>query len=161
VFVDWDGSLNVTCLGCTLGSGPEPSNYVTYYFWNGGGPSVFHSQDTIFQGAANKNSVNMTVPENNDQTADVFIDWSYNLSVVSGTGEPVSGATVTATSAQGTEVTGTTNAQGQVSLVLTEQDIKNNVTTVHNPYTVVISEGGQSVSFELTIQATTSVTETL
>ena len=30
IYVDWDGAGPLTCISCTLGSGPEPSNYTRY-----------------------------------------------------------------------------------------------------------------------------------
>ncbi len=87
IYVDWDGAGPLTCISCTLGSGPEPSNYTTFYFWNGGTsvtPGGLHFRDTTFTGSASKTSTSMTVPGNNGQTAEYWIDWTYTLTVEDG-----------------------------------------------------------------------------
>ncbi|MGA8232932.1 MAG: putative Ig domain-containing protein, partial [Candidatus Acidiferrales bacterium] len=147
IYVDWDGAGPLTCISCTLGSGPEPSNYTTFYFWNGSlavTPGGLHFRDTTFTGSASKTSTNMTVPGSNGQTAEYWIDWTYTLTVEDGTGAAVSGASVSITDALGNSIySGTTNSSGQISAVVTEFRMYNSGTSatqeMHTPDAVTVS----------------------
>jgi hypothetical protein len=170
IYVDWDGAGPLTCISCTLGSGPEPSNYTTFYFWNGGTPVTpggMHFRDTTFTGSASKTSTNMTVPGNNGQTAEYWIDWTYTLAVEDGAGAAVSGASVSITDALGNNIySGTTNSSGQVSAVLSEFRMHNSGTSavqeMHTPDAVTISASGcTTLSYSVTVSGTMSDTRSL
>jgi hypothetical protein len=170
VYVDWDGAGPFTCISCTLGSGPEPSNYTTFYFWNGGTPVTpggMHFRDTNFTGSASKTSTIMTVPGNNGQTAEYWIDWTYNLTVEDGAGAAVSGASVSITDALGNNIySGKTNSSGQVSAVLSELRMHNSGTSavqeMRTPDAVTISASGcTTLSYSVTVSGTMSDTRSM
>ncbi len=170
VYVDWDGAGPFTCISCTLGSGPTPTGYTTFYFWNGGTsvtPGGVHFRDTTFTGSASKTSTSMTVPGNNGQTAEYWIDWTYTVTVEDGTGAAVSGAAVSIKDALGNSVfSGTTNSSGQASAVLTELRMHNSGTSaveeMHTPDAVTISASGcTTLSYSTTISGTTSETRSM
>jgi hypothetical protein len=170
VYVDWDGAGPLTCISCILGSGPEPSNYITFYFWNGGTPVTpggLHFRDTTFTGSASKTSTSMTVPGNNGQTAEYWIDWTYTVTVEDGTGAAVSGASVSIIDDLGNNVfAGTTNSSGQASAVLTEFRMHNSGTSavqeMHTPDAVSISKSGcTTLNYSTTVAATTSETHSM
>jgi hypothetical protein len=167
LYVDWDGAGPFTCVGCTLTSGSNPSNYVTFYFWNGGGPVLsggLHFQDTRFQGEASKTSTNMSVPGSNGQSAEYWIDWTCTVTVLDSTGAPLGGATVTIYDHLSQLVfSGQTSANGMVSAVLSEFRMYSSggsaTQEMHTPHTVTISSLGctdQTVS--TTVQQTTAQT---
>ncbi len=170
IYVDWDGAGPFTCISCTLGSGPEPSNYTTFYFWNGSlpvTPGGLHFRDTTFTGSASKTSTNMTVPGSNGQTAEYWIDWTYTLTVEDGTGAAVSGASVSITDALGNSIySGTTNSSGQISAVVTEFRMYNSGTSatqeMHTPDAVTVSAAGCStLSYSVTVSGTMSDTRSM
>jgi hypothetical protein len=167
VYVDWGGAAPFTCAGCTLASGANPSSYVTFYFWNGGGPVVpggLHFQDTRFQGQASKTSTDMTVPGNNGQSAEYWIDWTYALTVLDSSGTPMNGASVAIYDHLNQPVfSGQTNANGVVSATLSEFRMYSNggsaTQEMHTPHTVVISGAGcANQTFSTTVQQTTAQT---
>jgi hypothetical protein len=167
VYVDWGGAAPFTCLGCTLASGPNPNSYVTFYFWNGGGPVVpggLHFQDTRFQGQASKTSTDMTVPGNNGQSAEYWIDWTYTLTVQDSSGTPMNGASVAIYDRLNQPVfSGQTNAHGVVSAALSEFRMYSSggsaTQEMHTPHTVVISSAGcANQTFSTTVQQTTAQT---
>jgi hypothetical protein len=170
IYVDWDGAGPLTCISCTLGSGPTPTNYTTFYFWNGGTsvtPGGLHFRDTTFTGSASKTSTSMSVPGSNGQTAEYWIDWTYTVTVQDGTGAAVSGASVSIKDDLGNSVfSGTTNASGQASAVLTEFRMHNSgssaVQEMHTPDAVSISKSGcTTLSYSTTISGTTSETRSM
>jgi hypothetical protein len=167
LYVDWDGAGPLTCAGCTLASGPNPSGYVTFYFWNGGGPVVpggLHFQDTRFQGEASKTSTDMSVPGSNGQPAEYWIDWTYTLTVQDSSGAPMSGALVTIYDHLNQLVfAGQANANGVVSGALSEFRMYSNgslpTQEMHTPHTVTISSAGcANQTFSTTVQQTTAQT---
>jgi hypothetical protein len=170
IYVDWDGAGPFTCISCTLGSGPEPSNYTTFYFWNGGTavtPGGMHFRDTTFTGSASKTSTSMTVPGTNGTTAEYWIDWTYTLTVEDGAGAAVSGASVSITDALGNNIySGSTNSSGQVSAVVSEFRMHNSGTSavqeMRTPDAVTISAGGcTTLSYSVTVAGTMSDTRSL
>jgi hypothetical protein len=170
IYVDWDGAGPLSCISCTLGSGPEPSSYTTFYFWNGGTsvtPGGMHFRDTTFTGSASKTSTNMTVPGNNGTTAEYWIDWTYSLTVEDGSGAAVSGASVSITDALGNNIySGTTNSSGQISAVVTEFRMHNSGTSatqeMHTPDAVTVSASGCStLSYSVTVSGTMSDTRSM
>ena len=170
IFVDWDGAGPFTCISCTLGSGPTPTSYTTFYFWNGGTPVTpggLHFRDTTFTGSASKTSTSMTVPGSNGQTAEYWIDWTYTVTVEDGSGAAVSGASVSITDALGNNVfSGTTNSSGQATAVLTEFRMYNSgssaVQEMRTPDTVSISASGcTTLNYSTTISGTTSETRSM
>jgi hypothetical protein len=165
LYVDWDGAGPFTCISCTFASGANPSSYTTFYFWNGNSPAVaggLHFRDSKFTGSASKTSTSMVVPGNYGQTAEYWIDWTYQLSIGNG-----AGATVVITDNLGNTVfSGTASGSGQVSPVLTEFRMHNSGTSavqeMHTPHTVTISESGcTSQSFSVAISQTTTQSVTL
>jgi hypothetical protein len=170
VYVDWDGAGPFTCISCSLGSGPTPTGYTTFYFWNGGTsvtPGGMHFRDTTFTGSASKTSTSMTVPGSNGQTAEYWIDWTYTVTVEDGTGAAVSGASVSITDDLGNNVfSGTTNSSGQASAVLTEFRMHNSGSSaaqeMHTPDAVSISKSGcTTLSYSTTVSGTTSETRSM
>jgi hypothetical protein len=170
IYVDWDGAGPFTCISCTLGSGPEPSNYTTFYFWNGSNPVTpggMHFRDTTFTGSASKTSTSMTVPGDNGQTAEYWIDWTYTLTVEDGTGAKVSGASVSIKDALGNNIySGTTNSSGQVSSVVTEFRMHNSGTSavqeMHTPNAVTVSASGcTTLSYSVSVAGTMSDTRSM
>jgi Putative Ig domain len=170
IYVDWDGAGPFTCVSCTLGSGPEPSNYTTFYFWNGSMPVTpggLHFRDTTFTGSASKTSTNMTVPGNNGTTAEYWIDWTYSLTVEDGSGAAVSGASVSIKDALGNNIySGTTSSSGQISAVVTEFRMHNSGTSatqeMHTPDAVTVSASGCStLSYSVTVSGTMSDTRSM
>ncbi|MGA8231675.1 MAG: putative Ig domain-containing protein, partial [Candidatus Acidiferrales bacterium] len=170
IYVDWDGAGPFTCISCTLGSGPTPTGFTTFYFWNGGTPVTpggLHFRDTTFTGSASKTSTNMTVPGNNGQTAEYWIDWTYTLTVEDGSGAVVSGASVSITDALGNNIySGTTNSSGQISAVVTEFRMYNSGTSatqeMHTPDAVTVSASGcTTLSYSVTVSGTMSDTRSM
>jgi hypothetical protein len=170
IFVDWDGAGPFTCISCTLGSGPTPTSYTTFDFWNGGTPVTpggMHFRDTTFTGSASKTSTTMTVPGSNGQTAEYWIDWTYTVTVEDGSGAAVSGASVSITDALGNNVfSGTTNSSGQATAVLTEFRMYNSgssaVQEMRTPDAVSISASGcTTLNYSTTISGTTSETRSM
>ena len=170
IYVDWDGAGPLTCISCTLGSGPEPSNYTTFYFWNGGTsvtPGGLHFRDTTFTGSASKTSTSMTVPGNNGQTAEYWIDWTYTLTVEDAAGAALGGASVSIKDALGNSIySGTTNSSGQISAVVTEFRMHNSGTSavqeMRTPDAVTISASGcTTLSYSVTVSGTMSDTRSL
>lgn len=162
IYVDWDGTAGFTCLSCTLGSGSNSSGYTTLFFWNGKDNASYRLRDTTFTGTASPTSYNMSVPIANGKTAQFFIDWTYTLTVTDSiTFNPIAGATVTATDTLGNVISGTTGNNGVAVLVLSQNNVKNNVPTINNPYSVKIASGAKSVTYPLTITSTTSDNKSL
>jgi hypothetical protein len=167
LYVDWGGAGPFTCAGCTLASGPNPKSYVTFYFWNGGGPTVpggLHFQDTRFQGEASKTSTDMTVPGNNGQSAEYWIDWTYTLTLQNSSGAAMNGASVAIYDQLNQLVfSGQSNGSGVVSAVLSEFRMYANggsaAQEMHTPHTVVISSPGcANQTFSTSVEQTTAQT---
>jgi hypothetical protein len=124
------------------GSNPDPNNtapnihpYTTFAFHNGAGSGNCMTQvcsvhwffvDPTFMGGASKDSHDMkpyTGQNGIAGPAEYFIQWTYTLTVVNASSIARPGLTVTIKDAQSppnTVFTGTTDANGKISTVLTE-----------------------------------------
>lgn len=154
----WDGSGLIYLIGDTLGAGPNPlSDYATFSYGNGGGaaPGIY-CIDCVFTSPAAETSTDMLPEGTNQQQAQYFIDYSLYGSVIGASGEAISGATVTVTSAQGnTECSTTTGSTGAFSCTMVngtagnaivKLDVANTtgpvVTTQHNPHILKAAAAG-------------------
>jgi len=164
-YVDWDGAAPFTCISCIFAPGTNPSNYTTFYFWNGGGAVTaggLHFRDSTFIGAASKTSTSMSVPGTYGQAAEYWIDWTYQLGIANGAGAAV----VITDNLGNTVLSGTSDANGQISAVLAEFRMHVSGTSaaeeMHTPHTVSISKSGcTSQSFSVAISQTTAQNVTL
>ena len=162
-----------TCIQCTLGKGSNPragsTPYVTFHFWNyrPTGPVYnVHMIDTTFTGGAAKDSTDLTAISANAAYGEYYIDWTYTLTVQNSGGSALPGTAITIVDALGgTAFTGTTDANGQVSVVLNEfhmfstgSGVTKQMSTPH-----VISGAGTGctvTAFSANIAQTTSQTVT-
>jgi len=162
-----------TCIQCTLGKGSNPRTgstpYATFHFWNyrPTGPVYnVHMIDTTFTGGAAKDSTDLTAISANAAYGEYYIDWTYTLTVQNSTGSPLPGAAVTILDALGaTAFTGTTDANGQVSVVLNEFHMFSTASGVtkemHTPHVVsAVGTGCTVTAFSATIAQTSSQTVT-
>ena len=128
---------------------------------------VSYTHLDVYKRQASKTSTSMTVPGNNGQTAEYWIDWTYTVTVEDGTGAAVSGASVSIIDDLGNNVfAGTTNSSGQASAVLTEFRMHNSGTSavqeMHTPDAVSISKSGcTTLNYSTTVAATTSETHSM
>lgn len=165
-FVYWDGTPSWTCNQCTFGRGSNPApNYVTFAFYNGGNSSdPFYFVDPTFTGGASKDSNNLAGTSVNQQSAQYYIQWTYTVTVsgCSGGTSPCAGASVTLTDHLGKSASGTTNSNGQVSLVTTDERWYNDGGGAHqenhNPQTLTVSDAGAGCTTSTTNPTVTSTT---
>jgi len=162
-----------TCIQCTLGKGSNPRGgstpYVTFHFWNyrPTGPVYnVHMIDTTFIGGAAKDSTDLTPISANAAYGEYYIDWTYTLTVQNLSGSPLPGATVTILDAlNATAFTGTTDANGQISVVLNEFHMFSTTSGVtkqiSTPHTVsAVGTGCVVAAFTTNIAQTTGQTVT-
>jgi hypothetical protein len=122
--------------------------------------------DTTFIGGAAKDSTDLTAISANAAYGEYYIDWTYTLTVQNATGSPLPGAAVTIVDALGaTAFTGTTDANGQVSVVLNEFHMFSTAAGVtkemHTPHVVsAIGTGCAVAAVSATIAQASSQTVT-
>jgi hypothetical protein len=117
--------------------------------------------DNTYQGGASPDDLGVPGSGN---TYSYFVRWSYNVTVKNASGNPVSGATVTAIATGGGSetVTGTTDVNGNATLVLTDHSAAgisySSPTTVsYTAHNVTVTATGCTVSpFQITLHQTTS-----
>lgn len=160
----------------TIGSGSNPTGFVTFSYWNNSGTgntcTGLHYVDPTFTGSASAADTNMKIGNNAPyELAQYFIQWTYSGQVTGFvSGSPVSGATVVVKASSGagsgTECSTTTGATGLFSCTtttaITQFDMKNSasvaqINTSHNPHSVVVSKSGCTTNTSaLTITSTTT-----
>ena len=142
------------------GVGGQSTNY-------GSGPWNF--VDPVFTGGATESANNMsTWATNNSSLSFTYnIQFTQTVTVLNGSGTPISGATVTYTGTHGTPVSCTTNTSGICSDVVTENQYSAatgtyTVTSFNNYSRTVSASGfGTNTTSGITITAPNSVTVTL
>lgn len=122
-------------------------------------------QDNTYQGGASPDDLGVS---NGSNSFSYYVKWSYNVTVQNASGQPVSGATVTAVATGGGSetVSQVTGASGNAQLILTDHFVSGtsagSPTTVnYTPHTVTVTATGCTVStspFTLTLHQTTSQT---
>jgi hypothetical protein len=113
--------------GNTFIAGANPLNFLTYHpWWFCVSPATTDNNiftDNLYQGAGNNPDNINGPPSGGGNHFSYFVKWSYHVLVRdSVTAAPISGATVTAVATGGGSetVTGTTDATGNATLVLTD-----------------------------------------
>jgi hypothetical protein len=164
----WDGANSWSCKSCTFteGSNPDPANYHTFNFFNGGNATdPFYIIDATFAGGASKDSNNLSSAY---LSASYLIQWTYTVTVEnSSNGSPVTSATVTVKDAlNNTECSGAVNPSGLFSCVVTEERWYNDGAGAHkeshNPQTITISATGCTTdAHSLAVTSATSETRSL
>jgi hypothetical protein len=173
LYIWYDGTPAWTCNRCTFGKGANAISGWVMLDNDGGGQSGQSSQpmfliDPTFTGGATKDSNNLASWASNNPSLSFSytIQWTYVVTVKGAlSGGPISGASVTATDAQGQqECNGTTNASGVFSCVV--NDTKYGASsgrysiTNFNPISLKISANGCSaLTYIETILPTTSETK--
>ena len=123
--------------------------------------------DPTFTGGATKDSNNLATWASNNPSSSFHytIQWTYTITVKgSSSGNPISGATVTAKDSQGSqECSGTTNSSGMFSCVLNDTRYGaatgQYTTTSFNPFAISVSGAGcGTLNYNRTILTTTSET---
>jgi hypothetical protein len=153
VAFDWDGGQNLIFRECKFVKGANSiPNFVTFAFKNGKTNPVSNIQfiDSVFEGGAEKTSMDMKpIASNGDWPgpSEYFIDWTFSLLVQDQNKRALANANVSIQDARGqTAYVGKTNAEGSVSVVLTELRIYNTLATVlrerRTPYRVRVAKPG-------------------
>jgi hypothetical protein len=177
IYITYDGTPAWTCTGCTFGKGSNPTSTWLLVDYDRGlsgptGPSSgpMYLIDPVFINGATKGSNNLAAwaQTNSGLTFSYTIQWTYTVTVTgASSGKAISGATVTATDAQGNaECSGTTNAQGSHSCIVTDTRYAAASgaysATSSNPFSFTISAGAcTSASYSESVLGTTSETRTL
>jgi len=122
--------------------------------------------DNSYEGGAAVDDIGQT--GNSGNSYSYYVKWSYNVTVQNGSGQPLSGVTITAVSTGGgTEtVKQTTDASGNAQLILTDHFVSghsaSSPTTVnYTPHTVTVTAAGCKVStspLQITLHQTTNQT---
>jgi len=172
IYIFYDGTPSWTCSRCTFGKGNNASSDWVMLDYDGGAQSGSGSNpmlliDPTFTGGATKDSNNLAMWASNNPSLsfNYTIQWTYTVTVKgASSGNPISGATVTAKNSQGSqECGGTTNSSGMFSCVLNDTRYGaatgQYTTTSFNPFAISVSGGGCSASsYNRTILTTTSET---
>jgi hypothetical protein len=175
IYIWYDGTPTWTCKQCSFGKGANATSNWVMLDYNGGGQSGQSSQpmfliDPKFLGSVTKDSNNLSrwAPNNSSMSFSYTVQWTYKVQLKgASSGNPIAGATVTATDAQGQqECSGTSDASGTFSCVL--NDTKYGAAggrytiTGFNPIGFNVSGAGCSVlSYSETIGSTTTETKTI
>lgn len=172
IYIFYNGTPAWTCTRCTFGKGTNASSdwvMLDYDngFQSGGSSNPMHLVDPTFTGGATKDSNNLAMWASNNPSLSFnnTIQWTYTVTVTgASSGNPINGATVTATDSQGKqECSGSTNASGVFSCVLndTRYGAASGQYTItnFNPFSVTISGSGcGNLNYNKTILSTTSET---
>ena len=171
-YMDYPGLVTgqtITLISPTLSKGANPVNFNTFRFWNDGGnvcSGCIHIRDAKFTNGASATDVDMTYPIDYGYLAEYWIDWTYTLTVTNGS-DPLSGAEVTIQDALGKAAfTGTTNANGQISAVLTQFRMYSGTSAPvqenHTPDSITVSASGcTTLNYTVTVTGTTADSRTL
>lgn len=163
---EWAGGKGLIFRNDRFVKGTNPaSNYATFSFRNGSHLPVsdVHFIDSVFENGAAKDSTDMKPINSGGDWPGVneyFIDWTYTFEAKDIEGRPLRGTTVAITDSQGEEVfRGVSEADGRISVVLTEFRMFNTITGVtkemHTPHLIVVRNVGcKESSFQAKIDQT-------
>jgi len=164
---------NWTFKNNTFIEGPNPLSFLSYHpvwFCNPGqstNNNVFI--DNTWLGPDNNPDNINGPPAGAGGSFSYFIRWSYNVTVTNSNAMPVPGATVSALATSGgTEtITGTTDANGKATLVLTDHSASGTSSSSptmvnYTPHSITISKTGcTTLTYTKSIKATTSDSQVL
>jgi Putative Ig domain len=150
LFFDWDPSPNEGLLISPTfqkGTNPDPNYFHFAVFRNGASTVAMHIRDAIFGSGVSPTDTDLPAQGPNELAASLYIDWTLTLTVHNGSGNPVSGASVSYTNSVGKqECNTTTNASGVATCVVTQyrdnNDTGANQIESHNPFSFSISATG-------------------
>jgi len=138
----------------TLVKADNPINYLAIYGYIGAQNNTF--LDTRFGGGASFNNVSLW-----NGTNSIIVKWYLDVLVKDINNNPISDATVSASSSQQT-VSANTDASGRARLILTQYKNINGAKTFYTPHTLTISKTDyETASEEVTMDASKSSTVTL
>lgn len=173
--VTWQGGSGALFQSNTFQKGTNPNNFKPVSYNN-----AINSTDNIFLDTALGTGVDlmdviqrwMGEDKPNERRGDrsFYVKWTLNLSVKNNAEEYIVGAQISVVDKNGTTAfTGTTNATGNASTILSQYYWRqapsypspSPVTTTYNPYTITISKSGVTQTQTVVMDATKTINMTL
>jgi hypothetical protein len=147
--VDWQGGDDAMFIGNTFALGNNPLRGATgLVFWGCGNPGSSTNNwaftDMVYQNGAQSNTRMLNTGSDAGCSTSYFFEWTYSLKITNRNGQPVMGAVVSVADSTGLTHSGTSDANGHISLALTEVTHKNDGSRrdfriEHNPQDVSIT----------------------
>ncbi len=167
--IDYTGATQLQLTGNTVQKGSNPASaWYLVRFQNGANYAATGNvlQDTVYQAGA-LDAAGMLVQGTSAGAQEYFVNWTLALTVLNQNSQPVAGATVSITNAQGLSAfSGATSGSGYVAAPLTQTRHYNTTggvfTQTQTPDKVTISAPGcASQTFSVTMSAPIQLTRQL